>query len=71
MFHSTFDSTYGAYLRMETHHIYEAYLFTPIEPEDIVMGEVMWGASRGLLSSIAVLIASAIFGLLGSRQATG
>ncbi len=66
MFHSTFDSTYGAYLRMETHHIYEAYLFTPIEPEDIVMGEVMWGASRGLLSSIAVLIASAIFGLLGS-----
>ncbi|MGH2543278.1 MAG: hypothetical protein ACRDIB_10785, partial [Ardenticatenaceae bacterium] len=28
MFHATFDSTFGAYLRMETHNVYEAMLFT-------------------------------------------
>ena len=38
MFHATFDSTYGSYLRMETHHVYEAVLFTPLGPADIVWG---------------------------------
>ena len=47
MFHSTFDASYGAYMRMETHNIYESMLFTPLGPEDIVMGEVHVGARRG------------------------
>ena len=66
MFHATFDSTYGAYMRMETHHIYESMLYTPLEPEDIVFGEVMWGATRALMSGAAVLAVAAAFGLLGS-----
>ena len=69
MWHATFDATYGAYLRMESHHIYEAMLFTPIEPEDIVLGEVLWGASRSVLTGTAVLIAAAVFGLVGSPLA--
>ena len=48
MFHATFDSTYGAYMRMDSHHVYEAMLFTPIGPSDIVLGEAMWGATRSL-----------------------
>ena len=66
MFHATFDSTYGAYLRMETHHIYEAMLFTPLEPKDIVVGEVLWGASRSGLVGASVLLVALLFGLVGS-----
>ena len=66
MWHATFDSTYGAYLRMETHHIYEAILFTPLGPEDIVIGEVLWAATRGALSSAFVLLVAAVFGLVES-----
>jgi lipooligosaccharide transport system permease protein len=69
MFHATFDATYGAYLRMETHHIYEAMLFTPLEPVDIVVGEVMWGATRSVISASAVLVAATVFGLVGSPLA--
>jgi lipooligosaccharide transport system permease protein len=69
MFHATFDSTYGAYLRMEAHHIYEAILFTPLGPEDIVVGEVMWAATRGLLSGTVVLLVATIFGLVDSPLA--
>ena len=69
MFHATFDATYGAYLRMESHHIYEAMLFTPMEPEDIVVGEVMWGATRAVISASAVMAAAAAFGLVGSPMA--
>ena len=64
MFHTTFDSTFGAYLRMETHHIYEAVLFTPLGPRDIVMGEVMWSATRAALSAVAVPVVATMFGLV-------
>ena len=37
MFHATFDASYGAYMRMTTHNLYESILFTPLGPEDIVM----------------------------------
>ncbi len=69
MWHATFDSTFGAYLRMETHHIYEAVLFTPMEPEDIVFGEVIWAASRSILTSMAVLVAAVVLGLVDSPLA--
>lgn len=69
MFHASMDSTYGAYLRMETHHIYEAVLFTPLSPRDIVLGEVMWSASRSVLSGTAVLIIASILGLVDSPLA--
>lgn len=69
MFHATFDSTFGAYLRMETHHVYESILFTPLDPEDIVLGEVMWGATRSLMSGTAVLLVATAFGLVGSPMA--
>ena len=69
MFHASYDATYGAYLRMETYHIYEAILFTPLGAEDIVVGEVMWGATRAVLSGIAVLVVASLFGLVGSPLA--
>lgn len=69
MWHSTFDSTFGAYMRMETHHVYEAILFTPLDTEDIVMGEVLWSATKGALSSAFALLVAAIFGLIESPLA--
>ena len=69
VFHATFDSTYGAYLRMETHHVYDAILFTPLGPEDIVFGEVVWSASRSVITGLAVLFVAVIFGLVGSPLA--
>ena len=69
MFHAAFDASYGAYLRMETHHIYEAILFTPLGPEDIVVGEVMWSGTRAVVSATAVLVAAAMFGLVSSPLA--
>ena len=69
MFHATLDSTYGAYLRMDSHHVYEAMLFTPVEPSDIVFGEVMWGATRAAVSGAVVLAAATSFGLVSSPLA--
>ncbi len=69
MFHATFDSTYGAYIRMESHHIYEAMLYTPTSPAEIVVGEVMWSATRAVVSSTVLLVVAAGFGLVSSPLA--
>ena len=69
MFHATFDASYGAYMRMTTHNLYESILFTPLGPEDIVIGEVMWGATRALVSATAVMFVAILFGLVGSPWA--
>lgn len=69
MYHSSFDQTFGAYLRLETHHIYDAILFTPLGPSDIVLGEILWGSTRSIMSGTAVLVVAAIFGLIGSPLA--
>ena len=54
---------------MTTHNLYESILFTPLGPEDIVVGEVLWGATRGLVSAVAVLFVATIFGLVSSPWA--
>jgi lipooligosaccharide transport system permease protein len=69
LWHATFDATYGAYIRMSTNHLYEAYLFTPVGAGDIVAGEVMWSATRSVMSATAVLVAASIFGLVDSPLA--
>ena len=69
MFHASFDSTFGAYLRMETHNIYESILFTPLEPADIVFGEILWSATRAALAGVSVVFAAALFGLVNSPLA--
>ena len=54
---------------MDSHHIYEAMLFTPIGPTEIVVGEVMWSATRAVVSSTVVLVVAASFGLVASPLA--
>lgn len=66
MYHSSFDQTFGAYLRLETHHIYDAILFTPLGPADIVLGEVLWGSTRSIMTGTAVLAVAGVFGLVNS-----
>jgi lipooligosaccharide transport system permease protein len=46
-----------------------AMLFTPLGPEEIVVGEVMWSATRAVLSGPAVLVVAAMFGLVDSPLA--
>ena len=39
MFHAVFECTYSTYLRMETHKIFDGIIVTPINVEDLILGE--------------------------------
>ena len=66
MYAATFECTFGAFTRMTRQNTYDAILATPVSLEDIIAGEILWGATKGLLSGTAMLIVMALFGLVTS-----
>ena len=69
MFHSSFEATYGAYMRMETHRLFDGIVVTPVSVEELVLGEAVWAATRSALAGISVLLVATIFGLIYSPLA--
>lgn len=66
MYTAAFETTYGSYTRLSIQKTYEAILMTPLDMADLVLGEVMWGATKGLLSGLIMLLALPIFGVIPS-----
>jgi lipooligosaccharide transport system permease protein len=69
MFSSSSECTYGSFVRMKYQRTFDAIIATPVNMEDVVAGEIFWGATRSLLTSIAILIVIAAFGLVHSPWA--
>jgi lipooligosaccharide transport system permease protein len=69
MFSASFECTYGSFIRMKFQRTYDGIITTPLNIEDVVAGEVLWGATRSLITSGAVLIVIAAFGLVNSPWA--
>lgn len=69
MFIATFETSYGSYIRMELQRTFDAMIATPLGLEDVIAGEISWAATRGLLTSVSVLIVITAFGLVSSPWA--
>lgn len=65
-FGATFETTFGSFFRMDSQGTFDAILATPLSVEDIVVGEILWGATRGVISASALLLAVWAFGLAQS-----
>jgi lipooligosaccharide transport system permease protein len=66
MFSSASECTYGSFVRMKHQRTFDAIIATPVNMEDVVAGEIFWGATRSLLTTLAILIVIAAFGLVHS-----
>jgi lipooligosaccharide transport system permease protein len=71
MYSAAFETTYGAYTRLATQKTHEAILMTPVTVGELAMGEIAWGASKGLLSGLIMLAAFPLFGLWPSLWTLG
>jgi lipooligosaccharide transport system permease protein len=60
---ASFESTYNIFVRMHFEHMYDAMLTTPIEPADILTGEVLWAVSRATVYGAMFLLVTMLFGL--------
>jgi len=64
MYAASFEATISSYTRMITQKTYEAIMVTPVNLSEIVAGEILWGASKGLISSMFFIAIMAIFHLV-------
>ncbi|MDR0673873.1 MAG: ABC transporter permease [Zoogloeaceae bacterium] len=60
---ASFESLYSAFARMHEQKTWEAILNTPLGLADILLGELVWAASKALLSGAAILLVIALMGL--------
>lgn len=63
---AAYEAAWNSYVRIYHERSYEAMMATPAELEDVVAGEVAWGATRSFIYSIVMLGVLALFGLLDS-----
>lgn len=56
MFGAMFEALFGSYFRMDQHGTYAAIQATPVRPEEIVLGDIAWAASRMALNTFLVLV---------------
>jgi lipooligosaccharide transport system permease protein len=69
MFSASFECTYGSFLRMEYQKTYDAIIATPLSVEDVIAGEIFWGATRSMLTAMVILAIAAAFQLIHSPWA--
>jgi lipooligosaccharide transport system permease protein len=60
---ASYEVTYNAFVRLNFEKTYESMLTTPIQPEDLLVGEVLWAMTRSLLYGLSFFVVVAAFGL--------
>jgi lipooligosaccharide transport system permease protein len=68
MFAASFECTYGTYVRMTYQRTFDAILATPVGIADLVAGELMWGATKGIIYGTIITIVISAFGLVDSAM---
>lgn len=65
---ATFEAMYSVFTRMVPQNTFESQLATPLEVDDVLLGEMLWCASKATLSGIAILIVAYLLGAVeGAR----
>jgi lipooligosaccharide transport system permease protein len=60
---ASFEVTYNIYVRLTFEKTYDAMLTTPIEPDDVLCGELLWAMTRACVYGGCFFIVLSLFGL--------
>jgi lipooligosaccharide transport system permease protein len=59
-----FECTYSSYVRMYYQKSYDAIIATPLSIEEVIAGEILWGATRSLVYAAIMLPVLIAFGVV-------
>ena len=66
MYGSFFECTYASFVRMYFQKTFDAIIATPMNLDEVIAGELLWGATRATINASIVLCVVAAFGLISS-----
>ncbi len=61
-----FEATYNYYSKLTHQKTYQTILMTPVSASEILWGELLWGATKGLLSCVALSIVARVLNIYHS-----
>lgn len=66
MFAAVYECTYSTYVRIHFQRTFDAILATPVNIDDLIAAEMIWGATKSVIYGITIIIVISIFGLVAS-----
>jgi lipooligosaccharide transport system permease protein len=66
MFSSFYECTFASFVRMYFQKTFDAIIATPVTIEEVITGEMLWGATKSLINSSIVLAVIVAFGVVPS-----
>lgn len=64
MYNAFFENTYTSFVRMYYQKTFDAMLATPLSLDEVITGEIMWGATKSLIATVIMLSVVSAFGLV-------
>ena len=64
MNNSFFENTFGSFVRMYYQKTFDAMMATPLNAEEIITGEIVWGATKAVIGTMIMLTVISFFGLV-------
>jgi lipooligosaccharide transport system permease protein len=64
MFNAFYETTFASFVRMYYQKTFDALLATPLSLEEVITGEIVWGATKSVLAAALMLIVIGLFGLV-------
>lgn len=59
-----FETTYASFVRMYYQKTFDAIMATPVSVEEVITGEIVWGATRSVMTAVIMLGVLGLFGLV-------
>ena len=64
MYNAFFETTYNSFVRMYYQKTFDALLATPLNLEEIILGEMLWAATKSLIAATLMGLVLSLCGLL-------
>ncbi len=69
MNNSFFENTFGSFVRMYYQKTFDAMMATPLNADEIITGEIVWGATKSVIGTVIMLGVISCFGLVSFPMA--
>ncbi|OGV68126.1 MAG: ABC transporter permease, partial [Lentisphaerae bacterium RIFOXYA12_FULL_48_11] len=61
---SFFETTYSSFVRMYYQKTFDAIMAAPVSVHEVITGEIVWGATRSVMTSMVMIVVLSCFGLI-------
>jgi lipooligosaccharide transport system permease protein len=59
---AVFETTFNVFVKLRFAKLYDAVITTPLEPEDVAAGELLWAVTRSCIYGVAFVLVMAALG---------